>query len=444
MGHSNLRKTNLRFSRRKSLQPPEAIEKTLEGEEILARTGISSYARWFGPAIIAAVAYIDPGNFGTDIGAGASFGYLLLWSVLLANLMGMILQYLSGKLGLATEKSLAEHVRESLGSRSRIVPYWLGSEVFAVFTDLAEFLGVTSAVYLLSGGAIPLIVASWISAFDVIVVFALAGRKFRRIELIITMLVFGVCLGYVYEIFVTRPSASLVARGLVIPTLTSNAQLTLVVGIIGATVMPHVLVLHSSLTKQKALGMNPAQKKRLLNLHRWDTIINLTIAGLVNMAILMMAAAAFFAEKINVPTINAAYSTLVPLFGVAAGVVFAVTLLCSGWSSSTVGVLAGQAILEGLLGSKVNPWFRRIIIRVINVVPTSFALLLGYNPLILLIYSQVALSLLIPLPLIPLIYYTSKRKFMGSFVNRHSITVLAVATAATIVLLNIALLYTTL
>ncbi len=415
-----------------------------EGAEILRRKGLSSYLRWFGPAIVAAVAYIDPGNFGTDIQSGAQYGYVLLWSVLLANLMGMLLQYLSGKLGLATGKSLAEHVRDSLGTRARIVPYWLGSEVFAVFTDLAEFLGVTSAVYLLSGGTIPLIVASWISAFDVIVVFALAGRRFRRVELMITMLVFGVGLGYVYEIFVTRPDPASVARGLLVPTLTNGGQLFLVVGIIGATVMPHVLVLHSSLTKAKAEGMDIEQRKRLLRLHRWDTILNLTIAGLVNMAILMMAAAAFFVVGLSPATVNGAYMTLVPLFGLAAGVVFALTLLFSGWSSSTVGVLAGQAILEGLLGSKVNPWFRRIIIRVINVVPTSFALALGYNPLALLVYSQVVLSLLIPLPLIPLIYYTAKRSFMGDLVNRHSITFLAVVTAGTIIALNVVLIATSL
>lgn len=420
----------------------EAEDEAEAERQVVKKSGFSAYAKWFGPAVIASIAYIDPGNFGTDIQSGAGFGYVLLWAVLLANLMGMLLQYLSGKLGIATGKSLAELVRQSLGTRSRIVPYWLASELFALFTDLAEFLGVTSAVYLLSGERIPLLVSAWISAFDVIIVFALLGRKFRRIELLITTLVFGVGLGYVYEIFLVKPSLSSFVSGLALPTIASTNQLFLVVGIIGATVMPHVLVLHSSLTKEKAAGLGPAQKKGLLRLHRWDTVGNLTVAGLINMAILVMAAAAFHSRGLKVATIQDAYTTLTPLFGIAASVVFGLTLLCSGLSSSTVGVLAGQAILEGLLGSKLSPWVRRIILRGINVVPTSIAISLGYGPLQLLVYSQVVLSLLIPLPLIPLIYYTSSRKFMGEFVNRRGVTLLALATAATIVSLNLVLLVT--
>ena len=407
-------------------------------------TGLSGYLSYFGPATLAAVAYIDPGNFGTDITAGAGYGYLLLWSVLLANLMGMLLQYLSGKLGIATSQSLAELIRQSLGKRSRVIPYWLASEVFAVFTDLAEFLGVTSAIYLLSEGTIPLLVAAWISAFDVIVVFAFAGKKFRRIELMITMLLFGIGLGYVYEIFLVGPNAVSIGTGLIIPTLTGSNQLFLVVGIIGATVMPHALVLHSSLTKARALGLDLEQRKKLLRYHKWDSIGNLTIAGLINMAILIMAAAAFYTAGLTVATVDEAYKTLFPLFGLAASVVFALTLLFSGLSSSTVGVLAGQAILEGFLGTKLNPWFRRIILRVINVIPTSIAISLHYDPLLLLVYSQVVLSLMIPLPLIPLIYYTSRKKVMGQFVNRRVITALAVLTAGVIVGLNGVLLYTTL
>ena len=429
---------------RKRLEQSQQAGGKGTAEQKGGRTGFAAYLKWFGPAVIAAVAYIDPGNFGTDIQSGAMYGYVLLWAVLAANLMGMLLQYLSGKLGLATGQSLAELARKSLGSRWRIIPYWLACEVFAVFTDLAEFLGVTSAVYLLSDGRIPLLVAAWISAFDVIVIFALAGKKFRRIELIIVTFVSAIGLGYIYEIFLARPNFGLVGAGIVTPTIANTNQLFLVVGIIGATVMPHVLVLHSSLTKAKSEGMDAGQRKELLRLHTWDTVGNLTGAGLINMAILIMAAGVFFTRGLTVATVNDAYRTLTPLFGVAAGVIFAITLLCSGWSSSIVGVLAGQSILEGLLGSKTNPWFRRIIIRVINVVPTSVAIMLGVDPLTLLVYSQVVLSLLIPLPLIPLIYYTSKRKLMGDFVNRHSVTVVAIAVAATIVVLNAVLLVTSL
>ncbi len=421
---------------------PAGAEPSPEVRRPKDRSRFSSYVAYFGPAVIAAVAYIDPGNFGTDIQSGAQYGYLLLWAVVLANLMGMLLQYLSGKLGLATGQSLGEMIRHSLGTRWKVVTYWLASETFALFTDLAEFLGVTSAVYLLSDGRIPLLVSAWLSAFDVIVIFAILGRKLRKIEAMITTFTFGIGLGYVYELVIAKPDPAAIARGSLIPTIANTNQLFLVVGIIGATVMPHVLMLHSSLTKQRAAGMDVPQRKKLLNLHRWDTIGNLTVAGLINMAILIMAAAAFYVRGLDVVTINDAYTTLTPLFGVAASVIFAITLLFSGWSSSTVGVMAGQSILEGLLGSKASPWLRRIILRVINVIPTSIAIMLGIQPLVILVYSQVVLSLLIPLPLIPLIYYTSKKKFMGEFVNRHSITIIALLVAGTIIVLNVLLLVT--
>jgi len=218
-----------------------------------------------------------------------------------------------------------------------------------------------------------------------------------------------------------------------------------VVGIVGATVMPHTLVLQSYLAKKKVEGMNVDERKKVLRYHRWDTLVNLSIAGAIQVGILVMAASAFFGptQGNNGLSLNDAYYTLIPLFGVGAAVVFGVTLLLSGVSASTVGVLAGQALFEGLLDKKVNPWFRRIVLRVINVFPATFALMLGLNPLLILVGSQVVLSLLIPLPLVPLIWYTSKKKFMGEFfVNRPYITVLAVASAATIVMLNAMLLLT--
>src|SRR5256712_2115109 len=426
-------------------RPPDAPELNRGGKiERGVRTGLSGYLSYFGPATLAAVAYIDPGNFGTDITAGAGYGYLLLWAVLLASLMGMLPRYLTGKRGIATSQSLAALIRQSLGRRSRVIPYWLASEVFAVFTDLAEFLGVTSAIYLLSGGAISLLVAAWISAFDVIVVFAFAGKKFRRIELMITMLVFGIGLGYVYEIFLVGPNAVAVGSGLIIPTLVGSNQLFLVVGIIGATVMPHALVLHSSLTKARAVGLDLEQRKKLLRYHKWDAIGNLNVAGMIKMAISIQSAAPFFAAGLTVATVNEAYKTLAPLFGLAASVVFALTLLFSELSSSTVGVLAGPSNLEGFLGTKLNPLFRRIILRGVNVITHRLAISLDYYPLLLLRYSQVVLSLMIPLPLIPLIYSTSRTKVMGQFVNRRAVTALSVLTASVIVGLNGVLLYTTL
>ncbi|HTP53417.1 MAG TPA: Nramp family divalent metal transporter [Thermoplasmata archaeon] len=401
------------------------------------------YLAYFGPAILASVAYIDPGNIAADLDAGAGFGYLLLWAVMLTNCMAILLQYLSGKIGIATGKSLAELVHDSLQTRWKVLTYWVACECFALVTDLAEFLGVTFAIFLLSNGAISLLVAAWIGAFDVVLVFFLAGSKFRRIEIAVCTMVLGVAMGYVYEMFLAGPSWGAVARGAFIPVFSNATELVVVVAIVGATVMPHTLVLQSYLTKNKVVGMDLAERQKLLRYHRWDTIVNLGFAGAIQVGILVMAAAAFFVvtNANGGLTLNDAYYTLIPLFGFAAATIFALTLLFSGLSASTVGVLAGQALFEGLLGSKVNPWLRRIVLRVINVVPASVAILLGMSPILLLIYSQVALSLLIPLPLIPLIWYTSRKKFMGSFfVNRPYITILAVLSGVTILVLNVLLL----
>jgi len=403
----------------------------------------SGLLTFWGPAIIASVAYVDPGNFGTDISGGASFGYLLLWSVMLANLMAMLLQYMSGELGIATGMSLAEIVHDRLKTRSKIIPYWLGSETFAVATDLAEFLGVTSAIHLLFN--VPLLISCWIAAADVIVIYALAGKHFRRIETFITILISTMSLGYVYELLTTKPSARQLIIHSFLPYLASNEQLFLVVGVIGATVMPHALIAHSWLTKNKLSTGDQHEKTRLLKLHRWDTIINMSNASFVNIAIMAMAAAAFYYHGFtNVATIDDAYRTLTPLFGVLASYVFAITLFASGWSSSTMSVMAGQVIFEDLMGTNFNPWVRRIAIRVINIVPTSIAISLGYDPLALLVVSQVILSFLIPLPLIPLILFTKDKRVMGEFTNRHITTILALLSAIVILGLNAYLIVTSL
>ena len=408
----------------------------------LRSSAATGFIRYMGPALIVSTAYIDPGNFGTDIAGGAQYAYQLLWVVWLANIMAMVLQYLSGKLGLATSLSLADIIRGKLKTRWKIIPYWLACEVFAVFTDLAEFLGVTIGLYLLFG--IPLIIAAAISAFDVIIIFFLTGNKFRRMELIIANFVTIIGLGYIYEIFITKPHAIPIMVGSVLPLIPDTNAAVICVGVIGATVMPHALVLHSYLAKNKLEKGNLDEKKRLLRYHRNETLSMLTMAGCINAAILIMASAAFNTRGLFIATIQQAYYTLLPLFGVLAGVAFAVTLLCSGWSSSCCGVLAGQAILEGLLGSHVNPWVRRIIIRVINVVPAAVMITLGFNPLALLVYSQVVLSFLIPLPLIPLILFTMDRKLMGNFVNGKPLTAIALLFCGIIIAFNAYILVLTL
>jgi manganese transport protein len=399
----------------------------------LAKGVDGRFLRFFGPGLVVGVAYVDPGNFGTDIAAGAGHNYDLLWVVWMASLMAMLLQYVSGKIGIATGRSMPELMKERLRTRGRAIAYWLTSEVFAVATDLAEFLGVALAINLLFG--VPLLWAAAIASFDVVAIFLLAGGRFRRIEAVIGVLVSIIGIGYVFEIVVTKPDLASIVYHSVTPSV-SPATSALIVGITGATVMPHALAVHSWLTKNKLNSHDVEEKRRLLRYHLMDNVLNLSLAGLVNAAILIMAAAAFFGTGSRVLSVEDAYMTLTPLFGVAAGVVFALTLLASGLSSSTTGVLAGQALMEGLLGTKVNPWFRRIVVRVINVVPTMAALYVGLNPLDMLVYSQVALSLLIPVPLIPVIYLSSSRAVMGEFVNRRLTTALAVAFACTILGFN--------
>jgi manganese transport protein len=399
------------------------------------------FLRFFGPAMIVSVAYVDPGNFGTDIVAGSTYAYDLLWVVWLASGMAMLLQYLSGKIGIATGRSMPELVREQLGTRRRAVAYWLASETFAIATDLAEFLGVALALNLLFG--IPLLWAAAIASFDVVVIFYLAGKRFRRLELAIAGLIGIIGLGYVYEIVITRPDGVAIISHSISPHLTP-ATVLVAVGIVGATVMPHALAVHSWLTKSKLEHGDLAEKRRLLRFHLIDNVVNLSGAGLVNAAILIMAAAVFSQTGSTTASIQDMYRTLTPLFGIAAGVVFGVTLLASGLSSSMTGVMAGQALMEGLLGGGINPWLRRIVVRGINVIPTLVALYLGYNPLDLLVYSQVILSLLIPLPLIPIIYLTSRRNIMGEFVNRRITTAVSLIFAGVILVFNGYLLFTTL
>ena len=386
------------------------------------------------------MAYMDPGNYGTDIQGGASFAYDLLWAVWLANLMAMVLQYLSGKLGIATGKSLPEQIKISLKVPKFTIPYWLAAEAAAAATDLAEYLGTVIALNILFG--IPMIFAAVFGALDVIILLALTHERFRIIEYFFMVFVSIISIGFLYQVLIIHPSLSQIAYHSVAVTVNSESIL-LVVGIVGATVMPHALFVHSTLTKNKLTNGSIEEKRRHRRLHLRETIITLTIAGLVNVAILVSAAAAFYPAYQGVSTINEAYSVLRPLYGYLAATVFAITLLASGLASSTTGTLAGQAIMDGLIGTRVNKYVRRLITRVINVFPTTVAILVGLNPLSLLVYSQVTLSLMIPLPMIPLLIFTSRKSLMGEFVNRRITTILALVAATVIIALNLALLITT-
>ena len=423
-----------------------------------------------GPALMVSIAYMDPGNYGTDIGGGAGYNYALLWAVWLASAMAMLLQYLSGKLGIASGHSLPELIRESFGGRRLyVVPYWLAAEAAAAATDLAEYLGTVLALNILFH--IPMLYAAVFGALDVIILLTMMTRRFSLIEQYFALLISVLVVGILYNLVVVKPDFAGVAVGSVIPSTPDAGALLLVVGIIGATVMPHALFVHSWLSKNKMdlMGAKRSgassnlsiaemttqqsngdrheytpEKRRITNrLHRNETIVTLGIAGVVNAGILLIATPLFEGNGVNASFTAQQFVTGIDrIYGPLIGILFALTLLASGLSSSALGTIAGQVIMDGLLGIKANIWLRRIITRVINVFPTTIAILLGFSPLVVLIYSQVILSLMIPLPMIPLVYYTSKKKVMGALVNKKSTIILALLTVALILVFNTYLILT--
>lgn len=431
----------LHRNRTRVLMPPE-MHPSSRVQSI--KGSVADYARWLGPALIVSVAYMDPGNYGTDLAAGATFQYQLLWAGWLASVMAMLLQYLSGKLGIATGKSLPELVRESLRRKLFVIPYWIGAEAAAAATDLAEYLGTVMALNLLFG--VPLLYAAIFGALDVILLLTMMTRRFRLIEqyfmLLVSILVFGV----VFQVAVVRLDLGKVVFGSLVPLMTPNNAggqlnnpLLLVVGMIGATVMPHAIFVHSWLTREKLVTKTNEEKVRKRRLHLTETVTLLTVAGVVNAGLLLVAIP--FYPNPNI-TIQSAYQGFGYLYGHAVAVVFVVSMLASGLSSSTTGTIAGQIIMEGLIGKHGSIWSRRIVTRVVNVFPTTAAIVLGLNPLSLLVYSQVILSLLLPLPMIPLVYYTARRRFMGEFVNRRATVILSMIAVALIIGFNAFLLTT--
>jgi manganese transport protein len=408
---------------------------------------------YLGPALIVSMAYMDPGNYGTAIQSGAVFRNSLVWTVWLASLMAMELQYLSGKLGIATGRSLPELVRTTLKSKYRILAYWLAAEAAVAATDLAEYLGTVLALNILFG--IPLLYAAIFGASDVLIILAFATRRFRVIEYLFMLFVSIISIGFLYEFYVLGPNLTDIAVHVFTPALSTD-NIPFIVGIVGATVMPHALYVHSYLARNKLQSNSAEEKRRVRKLHLVECVLTLTLAAVVNVAILVVASTVLYGPVhasnpncamdvtscANSITVQQAAGIMSVLYGPLAATVFAITLLSSGLASSTTGTLAGQAIMDGLLGIKVNVYLRRLVTRFINVFPTVFAVLAGLSPLTLLVYSQVVLSIMIPLPMIPLLYYTARRELMGEFVNRRSTTTVAVVVAGVIIALNVYLLLT--
>ncbi len=389
---------------------------------------------FLGPAFIASIAYIDPGNFATNIQAGASFGYLLLWVIVASNLMAMLIQMLSAKLGIATGHNLAELCRQHF-PRPIVWGMWVLMEIVAIATDLAEFLGAALGFQLLFH--IPLLWGGILTALVTFAILALERHGFRPMEAVIASMVGVIALCYVIETLLARPSWGVIAYHAVLPQLNGTESILLASGILGATVMPHVIFLHSALTQGRIVTRTPALLKKLLRFERADVVIAMSLAGGVNAAMLIMAASTFYVAGLShVGTIEEAYRTLVPLLGQAASWVFALSLLASGLSSTTVGTMAGQVIMQGFLRRRVPVWIRRSV----TMLPSLAVILMGLDLTRTLVMSQVILSFGLPFALVPLVLFTRRKDVMGELVNQRVTTLLAGLVAGLIVALNIFLL----
>jgi manganese transport protein len=409
------------------------------GRQVLAgqRGGLRAYLAFAGPAVIASIAYMDPGNFATNIQAGAKYGYTLLWVVLAANLIAMLFQALSAKLGIVTGRNLAEMCREHF-PRPVVWAMWLVSEIAAMATDLAEFLGGAIGLSLLFH--MPLFAGMAVTAVITYGVLMFEGFGFRPIELIIGSMVSIIALCYVIELFIAPVDWTSAAVHTVLPQIPDAEALLLSVGIIGATVMPHAVYLHSGLTQARMPVHNDAERRKVLRFSNQEVIVALVVAGLVNMAMVMMASSAFHAGHPDVAEIETAYHTLTPLLGIGAAGVFLLSLIASGISSSTVGTMAGQMIMQGFIRFRIPILIRRLV----TMLPAFVVVALGANATNSLVISQVVLSIALPLPMISLLIFTSRRDIMGQFVNGRLTFVAAVAGTTVVLLLNIFLILQTL
>jgi manganese transport protein len=399
-------------------------------ERLLARGRLRATLFMLGPAFVASIAYVDPGNFATNLQGGAEFGYMLLWVVLAANLMAMLVQYLSAKLGVVTDRNLPEVVRERF-PRPFTWGMWLQAEIMAMSTDIAEFLGAALGLNLLFG--VPLLSAGVITGLIAFAILELQSRGVRRFELAITALLGIIFGGFLYETLRIGPSVHESMRGL-LPGLSGASSLYLAVGIIGATVMPHVIYLHSALTNGRMPVRSDAERRRVLRFERLDVMLALGAAGLVNLAMLAVAAKLFHTPGLSgLSTIPQAHAEFGRLVGGGAALAFAVALLASGASSSSVGTYAGQVVMAGFIDKRIPLLVRRAI----TMVPALVVLAVGMNPTNALVLSQVVLSFGIPLALVPLVMLTCDRQVMGVHVNRRVTTIAAWGIAALISALNV-------
>jgi len=393
---------------------------------------------FMGPAFIASVAYVDPGNFATNIQGGAQFGYMLLWVIVVSNLMAMLIQTLSAKLGIATGMNLAEHCRAHF---PRPVAYamWVLMELVAMATDLAEFLGAAIGFQLLLG--VPLFVGALLTAVVTLLILGLERYGFRPLEAVISSLAGVIALCYLAETFIDKPDWGQVMYHAVVPQFAGAESVLLASGILGATVMPHAIFLHSALMQGRIVVRDKSRLKRLYRFEIADVVIAMGIASFVNAAMLIMAAATFYKSGLtHVATLEEAHRTLEPLLGSSAKWIFGLSLLVSGLASSTVGTSAGQVIMQGFIKRHIPIWLRRLV----TMAPAMVVIWLGLDPTRTLVISQVMLSFGLPFAIIPLVMFTRRPDIMGDLVNRRITTMLAALIATIIVALNVYLLYKTL
>jgi manganese transport protein len=410
-----------------------ATELAASGRSVL-RGDRRSLLPFLGPAFIACVAYIDPGNFATNIAGGSKFGFTLVWVIVCSNLMAMLIQTLSAKLGIATGQNLPEVCRDRF-SRRTTLGLWIQAELIAMATDLAEFLGAAVGIKLLLG--IPLFPAAVITGIVTLAILGLQRYGFRPFEAVITAFVFVIGICYLAELWLAHPPLGTVAKHAVVPEFDGSESILLAVGIIGATVMPHVIYLHSALTQNRIKANTPEEQRRLYRYTRIDVVLAMTLAGLINIAMLVVAATVFFGHGLHdVEKLEGAHKTLQPLLGGASSVLFALALTASGLSSATVGTLSGQVVMQGFLRRRIPIFVRRLV----TMVPAFVVIAWGLEPSRTLVLSQVVLSFGIPFALIPLVMFTSRRDVMGALVNTRFTTAAAIVVATLISGLNVFLL----
>lgn len=407
-----------------------------KNKSLLFSKRIKNLQKFIGPAFVVSVAYIDPGNFATNISGGSLFNYNLIWVILWSNIMAIFLQSLSAKLGIATGRNLPEMCGKLFSKRTNIF-LWIGAELAAMATDLAEFLGGTLGFYLLFH--LPMLYAGLLTGIISFIIVYLERYGQKVIEIIISVMIGIICLAYGLELFLAKPDWSLVGLHTLLPSLPDSQAVLIAVGMLGATVMPHVIYLHSQLVQYRNNDKSEIDKKKHYRLEKLDIVIAMNIAFIVNATMLIVSAAVFYRNGICVETIEVAHKTLEPLLGGLSSGFFGIALLASGLSSSAVGTLAGQTIMKGFIGINIPINIRRLI----TMAPALLFIILGINPMKTLVLSQVTLSFALPLAIIPMMMITSKREYMGSMVNKPLTNLFGIIITGIIVGLNIVLLYLT-